>query len=301
MPLEFETSEELLDFVSTGGVPRTHAQGYDWFWTVLTPALQSANAKTKKEKARLADCHYVAGDVHDFNNAPLAAIEEYKKALYYDPEHAASYREIANMQERTGDLEGAMTNIEKALELDPDERCAITDRECILDSISDKQFQPWFREGDIWWQAYEFLASAKPNEALRLLKTPKSLAETRAKICALGALERHDAYLGEWRKLLGKVAEIEFEQHDWFFIPNAVYQAPEIWKLFLESGVRFGGVFSVFETLDSDEHYKTLSYDARIRLRMEYYLYDQSEDLAGLKRLHETYPDWLELSETLSA
>ncbi|MFC2954092.1 tetratricopeptide repeat protein [Marinicaulis aureus] len=301
MPLEFETTDELLNFVSDGGVPRAHAQGYEWFWTVLTPALNVAAPATQEEMDRLVDCHYVAGDVHDFNNAPLAAIEEYKKALSYDPDHAASYREIACMQERVGDLENALANIEKALELHPDEKCAVTDRECILDSISDNQFCPRYKDGDICWQAYEALAKADPETALSFLAEPKDVDERRARLCALGALEKHDAYVSGWRKLLGEVSEIEFEQYDWFFIPEAVYEAPVIWKLFLDSGVRFGGVFSDFETLHGNEDYKSLSYDARIRLRMEYYLYDQSGDRAALKKLHNKYPEWSELAESLNA
>ena len=301
MPLEFDTTDELLNFVSDGGVPRTHAQGYEWFWNVFTPALNAASPRTQEEIDRLVDCHYAAGDVHDFNNAPLAAIEEYKKALSYDPEHASSYREIANMQEDIGELEQAKLNIERALELAPEDECALSDREDILMSLEDKDFSPLYKSGDIRWSAFEALAKGDAESALDVSKGPKNSDEMRVHICALGALERHDAYIATWREVLTKGSEIIFDQYDWFFTPGAVYDNPEIWKLFLDSDVKFGGVFAVFKELENSNAYSSLSTDAKIRLRMEYYLYHHSENIVGLKRLLETYPEWGDVEESLTA
>lgn len=299
MSIEFDSNDEMFRFVSKEGVGLTHSQGYFWFWRKFMPALENAVASESCSNELIADCYYVAGDVHDFNAAPKAAIRCYKKALQFDPECNAAYREIASMLGRMGEYEKALSYSEKALALNPDDSHAIRDREEYV--AENRLLPPLFKKGDYVWAAYELLAASHPKAAMKALKKKKGARAKRAVIHCYGVLERTQDYLAAWKELVSSVAVLEFTYADWFFMEDSVYSKPDLWEIFLSSRAEYKGVFAVFAGLDESDRYRSLSTHEKIRLRLKYYVYVQSGDFERLRKLYVLYPEWVELREMLSS
>jgi tetratricopeptide (TPR) repeat protein len=297
MPMSFDTDEEMFRFVSDQGVGLTHSQGYFWFWRKFMPALQKAAASGLISHELIADCYYVAGDVHDFNDAPKAAIRCYELALQFDPTMGAAHREIALMLGRMGELKKALLHADRAVALNPDDKYAIEDRKNY--SGDDRLSPPLYKKGDRVWEVYEHLAQADPAVAVKVLQEQKGPSAVRAMIHCHGALEHTQDYLDAWKGLAASATELEFTHADWFFLEDDVYVEPDLWVILLSSKAKFKGVFTTFDGLDESERYCSLSSHEKIRVRLEYYVYAQSGDDKGLRRLSKLYPEWIELRKAL--
>ena len=129
MPLEFDNDIDLLNYVSDAGVGSVHDLGYSWFWNEFMPALKRAEDTPHISNELISSGYYVAGDVHDSNEAPKAAIESYKKSLEFDPFNGAAHREIASMLGRMGRYEEALMHVNKAIEINPYDEFAISDHD----------------------------------------------------------------------------------------------------------------------------------------------------------------------------
>ncbi|MEM9168827.1 MAG: tetratricopeptide repeat protein [Pseudomonadota bacterium] len=139
MPMKFHSNNEPLEFVRDEGVSGAHAQGYFWFWRKFVPALEQAKASSSVSREMIADCYYVAGDVHDFNDAPRTAIACYHNALKIGPLCGAAHREIASMLGRMGQYDQALAHYDKAISLNPGDRHAVSDR---ADYIGENRVKP---------------------------------------------------------------------------------------------------------------------------------------------------------------
>jgi tetratricopeptide (TPR) repeat protein len=297
MPMNFESDEEMFHFVSDKGISSTHSQGYFWFWRKFMPALDKATTIGEISHELIAGCYYVAGDVHDFNEAPKAAIRCYEQALEFGPEMGAAHREIASMLGRMGKNKKALVHSDKALALNPKDKHALSDRDKYVRET--RLSPPLYKKEDRVWAANEHLAKGNPRAAVKVLKRKKGKRAKRAMIHCYGALEKTQDYLGAWRELAASVKELEFTYADWFFMEDGVYSEPELWEILFSSKAEFKGVFTVFDGLDESERYCSLSTHDKIRLRLEYYVYAQSGDFDGLRRLNKLYPEWVELRDTL--
>ncbi len=298
MPMKFKSNKEMFHFVADKGVGLTHAQGYHWYWKKLIPAFEKAVRTHKIPKKFIADCYYVFGDVHDFNNAPKAAIRCYEEALKVDPEMGTAHREIANMYGQMGDFDRALLHSDKALALLPSDKFAISDRREYIGE-SNRIPKELFENQNAIWAAYEHLAVNDPSAAIDVLKRKKGWAAKRARIHCYGALRETKKYLDGWKELSKNQDEIEFTHADWFFMCDDVFMEPDLWEILWGSNAKFSGYFTVFEGLDESDLYCSLSSHEKIRLRLEYYCYAQADDSAGLKRLNEKYPEWVELRDNL--
>lgn len=299
MAREFETLEDLLRFVDAEGIGLTHAQGYDWFWRKFQPALSACVTDKSIEREVISSCHYVAGDVHEFNRAPRAAIDCYQKALKVEPTLGSAHREIADMYCRMGDMDNARIHSDRALTLIPSDKHTIADRVEIDEAVADEYYEPFYQSDDSVWPAFELLAQRNPGKALEILKEEDGDDSRRARICCYGAMRQADKYLAVWEEVIKQSDAIEFEYFDWFFMPESVFGEPDIWRMLFECKADFSGVFTVFDGLDSNSIYNDMTTHEKIRLRLEYCVYAQSLDRVGLRRLHEQFPEWLELAETV--
>ncbi len=153
-------TKKLLTKVCKKGIAWTHNQGYNWYSTRLLPAVLDAVNDDIISKELLSDTWYIIGDIHDFNDAPLKAIESYKNAIKFDPKIASAYREIASMLERIGKFKTALKYINMSLNIDPTENYAIHEKVSILNDIKFKN-PSLYKDGDILWGMNEHLANQK--------------------------------------------------------------------------------------------------------------------------------------------
>lgn len=298
-PSHIEDPLELLEYIDEQGVGWLHAQGYEWFWGRYIVALESVAGNTEISSfdlETLADSYYRAGDIFDFMDAPLMAIEYYHKALELDPEMAVAHREIARMYERVGDYEKMIEYSDKALALDPNEPCALQDRDGFY---SREETTPYdgFDAGNLVWHTRELLAAKKPDEALMVLKKLSGDRVLRALTHCYGALGQTRNYLNTWEKLCSSVEEIDLTNADWFFMPEHVCDNSEIWKIWLDSQCRFSGFSSYYEELDNNQLFQTYSENEKKRTVFKYYYLFHSGDQFGLQRMLFKYPEWRDLGQ----
>lgn len=301
MARTFDTSSDLLLFVSEEGISSTHREGYQWFWNKFMPALEKHVAETHLSKDVISDCCYIAGDVHDFNSAPKAAIREYKRTLEIDPTLGSAYREIAGMHYRMGEYDRAIDFSNTALKLWPDDESAVWDREELDKALAEETPVPWYEAGDPIWEADELLAQQKPDDALEKVAGRDDLEATLARLRCLGAKECVSEYLELWNDVAQKFDAIEFSYKDWFFMPEVIYDSPDIWRIFYECKAAFSGTFVGFDSLYDSADYRILPLSDKLKLATEFNFYSHSANLSGLRRLHQKYPEWKEVAEELES
>ena len=313
MPLKFDNDIDLLNYVSDAGIGSVHIQGYSWFWNEFMPALKRAEGNPHISNEIISDGYYVAGDVHDFNEAPKAAINSYKKSLEFDPLHGEAHREIANMLGHMGRYEEALIHSDRAIEINPDDECAISDRDIHTSDVRDLYDNKGFIDektsnthiyvqGDMFWQANEYLANADPQKALKLLDgINDEIVTLRAKTLCYGALGETQKYLNTWSEIADKSTQIDMTYADWFFIETPVYENEDIWHIWLASKAKYTGIFARFDSLSANKNYQSLSLDEGNRLSMMYCAYESSDNKKELNKLYKRFPDWVEVKEALES
>jgi len=311
-PRNLKSDEEVICYIAEHGVSRLDAQGYSWFWNVYIPTLDRVIESASVEAETIAENFHVIGDVHDFHEAPRAAISAYKKALEFAPELNAAHREIANMYHRLGFIDAAIHHIDLALALWPDEPYALADRIDILEDKNDPE--PYYENfNPPKALALEALAKQSPNKAIKLLKGTNDPESLRVLTWAFAAADNTEAYLATWKSLLPKIRETSpkkelcFNYGDFFYMSEDIYGGDEIWNLWKNSGLNFCGVFWDYEGLDDkdapdvsiDEKFSKLSTFEQIEQKLEYLYLVYSKNLEGLKALQEVYPNWKDLNEDI--
>lgn len=290
--VDFSLNKKLLFKVLEEGLSWTHSYGYYWFHNIFMPTLEKAAETSEISNESLSSCYYIAGDIADANSAPNKALEYYHKALSFNPSCCATYREISNMLCQIGRYDEALEYSDKALALDPDDEHAIGDRDSIF--MGDP---PLYEQGDILWNVCEHLANADPRQALTIVKNMNDIIGLRCKLYCYGALDESDKYLRTWSKLTQISDEIFLELADWFFMPEHIYDSPEVWSILLSSKAEFSGFGGSIDSLQNNRTYRDLTTNERIRLSFQLQKYIASKNNAALKSLFETYPEWVELRE----
>ncbi|WBX75329.1 hypothetical protein PG911_11745 [Tenacibaculum ovolyticum] len=286
---------ELVTFVnkiSENGVSYAHGKGFEFFQETLLPNIKKAE-KSITNKNTLADCWYVIGDIYDFNDSPLKAIESYKKAISFDPKIASAYREIGNMQERIGKYSNAILSIKKALEIEPTDDNTILDLKNAEDSLK-KNEKPLYKSSELNWKLSELLANQRFNEVIKLAKNSTNNSVLKKLACAYGGLRQVENYLNVWNQILSSKSDIEIEYSDWFFMPNNIYESEHIWLVFKKMNSKI--ISSIFIQSDSlNENYKNLKDFQKRELMCDYQIYDNTENKVELNKLSLKYPKWEEV------
>lgn len=294
MVVDHNFQKRLIVEVSNSELLWVHSRGYVWFHEVFIPTLKRAETLSLVPNEVLSDCYYLAGDVTEFNNAPKKALEYYHKALNFDPQCGGTYREIGNMLERIGKYDEALKYLDKAIALDPDDDCALRDRENFQDSGP-----AMYEEGDVLWEVCEHLANANPAKALSIIEYMDDHIGLRGKLYCYGAMDKFREYLQTWTELTRKSESLNLNHTDWFFMPEYIFDTPDIWAILLSTKTKFSGVGSVFDSLEKNMTYRSMSEDSKMRLSFQYYKHTASKNYEALKQLSESYPEWEEVRELL--
>jgi len=315
-----KTDEEILLYIAEHQVRGIHSQDFEWFWEVYMPACERVVSSGSLSAEIIAENYYAIGDAHDFNDSPRVAITNYKRALEFDPELNAAHREIANMYHRLGFIDAAIHHSDLALVLWPDEKAALADRENIDEdkNDSDSHFEDYNTPIAF---ARDALAQNDAPAAIKLIEGSNDLEGLRTLTWAYGANKDCPKYLSTWAQLINEMKKIssnnkapsrfkgniiDFHWCDNFFMPENIWDGPEIWKLWRESCLSFDGLFRSYNGLDyeecdipADQNFLKLSYSDQIAQKVEYLYYSHSDNLGGLKTLRGKYPRWEELNEEI--
>jgi len=296
--------EELKAFlleVEEDGIALLHSRGYQWFKSEFLPYLNLGDTLLADQVELLADCWYIVGDVHDFNGAPLKAIESYKKALEYDDEVDGAYREIANMYEQIGEYTQALEYINVAIEKMPEEEELMDEKAAIQDSIN-YTVEPYLTKENKAWILAEELAEGKSEgviASVTAMENPE-IAVLQCLAKAYGIEKQEGEYFNTWKRILNAEGNFSLNYADWFYMPRTIYNSEKMWLLIKELSPRIEeAIFIEFDSLN--EHYgDKLSQAEELDLICDFQIYRIAENQTALKNLATKYPLWEEVQDLLA-
>lgn len=300
---------QLQDFLQQhedAGIAALHTKGYQWFKSEWMPRIRLGEELLPNQTDLLADCWYLIGDVHDFNGAPLQAIQAYQQCLAYDETVDGAYRELAYHYELTGQYPEALAHVQKALaDLPPADSDAASEeledlREELLDlqgSIQDSlnyAIEPFLTANNQAWVLSEQLAREDFKgviDAVEALEAPSSTLLQRL-AQAQGALGDTVAYLQTWQRIAALDDSLEIGYADWFYLPEAVAQQGDFWAALQPIAPRVVALeLNAHEDLE-DAYGDRLSEAELMALVVQYHHAQSTRNEAGLHALRQQYPDW---------
>lgn len=303
-----------IQWHASRGVSWMHGRGYRWFKDDFYPRVLrlEAVASSRSDRATLSVAWYLIGDIHDFNEAPKAAIRAYRKSVQFNPGHGEAYRELGSMYTGMGKYRAAIRHCERAVALNPRDVYSV-------DGLNDARLElardeaPLFKADDWSWQTRELLARRQFRKALRELEGRKSVLAMQYRACALAGLNKKDETLAEWRRIARAKRAIKLNWVDWYFITDVVFDEPDFWRSILDcrnrfwhrdGGFRYGtswGFASLREIVfprDESVGWESAAYRRRIermhKAYTQYQLARTSKDVALARRLAKKYPNWPE-------
>ena len=268
-------------------VTDVYFHGYQWSKRKLLPALKALTLSPRTyDRVIAGGAYYILGDVHDFNEAPLAAIRAYRCCTRLWPAAGAAWREIGGMYDRMGEYEKALRMLRKAVRVDPSDDLAIADLEILEKHPS---CSPCYRPGDPYWQSSEFLAASKHRQALEALAGKRSLQADRFRARVYGAIEDASRVMDVWGRIARRSDRLEIHGADWYFLPVAVWNNPEFWTILagIASRIDDWGVLKGHADLDAIGR-------ERFELFLRYHLARTQHNLTAARKLSSRHPQWKE-------
>ncbi len=267
---------------------------FKWLEETFIPYLQFAEEHLPEHKSLISGCCYVLGDVYDFNEAYLKARESYQRSVDLFP-NGPSYRELACMYSHVGEFEKAIFNIEKSLELSPDDKHALEDieniRECAEENILLAE------KDDLVWKCNELLANKDFQTVLELVKNKSQCKYYKIQARSYGAMFSYEKYIKIWRKICDESDTFSLERADWFYMPSSVYNNSTIWELFLEANEKITD--TTFPCLDLYEYYPKLSPQKTHEVICKFKIYKLKGNRTQLLELSKNFPLWKTLANLL--
>jgi tetratricopeptide (TPR) repeat protein len=237
------SGKKLRDYIrwhESRGISWVVAQGFRWFRGDFLPAVVALerSASNANDRKLLSDAWYVIGDVHDFNEAPRAAMRAYRRSIRWDPKHGESYRELGGMLHRMGRYRPAIQALERAIDLCPEDPYAPSELEWARRSAETRE-APFDKPGDWKWQARELIGAGRFREAITFVRRHRGVLAHQYLACCYGGLRETVAVVREWQIIAALSGPIALEHIDWFYAGDAAYDRAEFWQALLDCGNRF--------------------------------------------------------------
>jgi tetratricopeptide (TPR) repeat protein len=293
----------------------TMGRGYFWFKQKYLPAVRRVEqANRKKDRFLLSNCYYLIGDVHDFNDCPLAAIAAYKRSFDLDQTHAKALQEMGVKLEDIGQYRKAVSILKKSLKINPDDENSQMDYEFALNSLK-YGGPPLYRKGDTCWRARELLAWDRPAAVLRLLKNKRSIPARQIIACACGMLNDTDGIIGQWQLIAKARGMIETRYTDWFYIEDCVWDKAIFWEIIADCARQNRFNHGVWPMIDSlwetvipqpgnarslqESKADKLRHNKRCFLTAQYHIARINCDSNLTQKLSRRYTNWMEIRKLL--
>lgn len=223
-------ARRIVDRSMRRGIAWTYGQGYKWVREVLEPAVRALEKHGRRpfDLVLASEGRYSLGDVHDFNDAPIAAIRQYRRSLRDWPGQGAAWREIGSMQERMGHSSAALRALRKAVQVDPKDECARGDLESAI------KYPPsgpaLCVRGDRLWRARELVEAGRARAALRLLRGRRGVSARQIRARAHGAMGDVESVMREWTTIASGHGPVALHSADHFYLPVALHNDSRWWE-----------------------------------------------------------------------
>lgn len=222
-----------LDLVELNGLTWFYNQGAYWMSSVFLPAVtivHQAHDADEETNDKLSSAYQIIGDVHDFNQVPLAAARAYKTAIELDPTNARAMWDLTQVLFELGEFEQCKCMHPKCIELDP-EGSEVMGEVFDLDAALSEPEIPYFDEDDIYWQFREMIAEGYTQLPLWLLKDNESVEASLCRAKIYGVCNEEQKYMQEWHSIEKKEGEIDLVMSDDYYMPQSVWEMSEYWQL----------------------------------------------------------------------
>lgn len=212
-----------------------HHKGYSHFSLIVMPRLKMAANNKMYNAEMLACCWANVGAVYETNKAPLRAEMAFKKALMLFPQRVETIHKLIEVQIQTGKFNDAFINVNKALDIEPDNMPLFTERQRIQDDMNYRS-EPEYTEDDPLWALNETLANDKFESLINtVLDTDMSdVAQLKCLARAYGGMAHYANYLQVWNTITKLDEDVGFEPADWFFLPVELRES-EVIKLVIDN------------------------------------------------------------------
>lgn len=284
-----QKNKEILYNISTQDVTYILNNGFHWFKDTILYNIK----KSDIDNTSLSDLWYLIGDVYDMTDAPLKALESYKRAITIDNTNYAAYREAASKLEAIGQYTEAFQYINKSLEIEPDDECSISDKRSIENNIRFNN-EPLFTQGDLLWDMNEYLANQKFGLIIKELRNSSDIEFLKILARSYAALEKIDEYTDIWNSIASSFTNFELGYGDWFYISDKIYNHKKFWNLIKDINNFIKP--SVFINYNSfDQNYPDINMKEKRRIFCDFHLFRIDNDTKRLNELKERFPKWEEL------
>ena len=290
------------------GIAWLHSAGYQWVSTRFLPCITivESNVQSKTDRLLLSDAYYLLGDIHHFNNSPLAAIEAYKRSIAFDPLHAEAWRELACMHKCVGESQFAREAIAESLRLNKSDKNAQGDFEDIQELSADAYELPSLdRGGDVLWDCQELLSNGHIYIALERLEGRKSIAAGLLRLRAFGMLNDIKKVTDGWKEFACSKGRLRLMRPDWYYMPKEIYDSAIVWKTIKKLGPQWLEYYPQHNSLNKtipiwDGTPKSMRAIEKQQTKcrhmiVEYQIARTSKDLKMVEKLHEQNPNWAEV------
>ncbi|MDP2865075.1 MAG: hypothetical protein Q8O90_02410, partial [Elusimicrobiota bacterium] len=98
--MNLKKARSILERSAKGAISYIDNKGYRWYVDYFLPAIrkmESQHRTTCRDRYLISEAYYINGDIHDFNDAPQAAIRSYRRCLELDPKAGGAWREMGGM------------------------------------------------------------------------------------------------------------------------------------------------------------------------------------------------------------
>ncbi len=289
-------------------------QGGGWFKSnFLTAVSALVNENDYADRALLTDAYYHIGDIHLAHHAPHGAIRAYRDALACNPQCAPALREIGDIYYLMGDFGKARQYHELCLSQDASDIYALETLTFLrsMHRSGSSRVKPVYIKGDIYWEASELLAAWRPDDVLELLdpKRKRSVNARRFRAMAHGVRGDLERVLAEWAGIGRARDPIELSLEDFFYLSDAVWDAPEFWKILRSSVDRLSdlgllplGLLRDLPALGprSGASLRERRRTNRHKVIIDYHIHRINGDIERLRALSARFPSWAGPRELLA-
>ncbi len=308
------TGKKLRSYVAwhqSRGVSWLIASGFRRFRNEFLPAVAELErtAQTRSDRILLSDTWYVIGDIHDFNQAPRAALRAYRRSIRWDPSNAGAHRELGGMLENIGQYASGVRALERAVELWPEDGFSRIDLESARTNAS-AHLPPLYRSSDWTWHVRELIAAGRFKQAISAIGNRKSVLAHQYLACCHGALNNPDGVVHEWKTIARLNGSIALEHVDWFYAADAAFDRADFWQALLDCGNRFWhkdagspsyGIWIVLpspyeSTVVTNREWNSPKYrkwvETKRRLHCQFHLARTLPDPALASKIAKRFPKW---------
>ena len=226
-----ESTENQVESILAHNLGFIYGKGYEWVTANIVPiSLGYIDSHTKQSVAsdQQSAALCVLGDIHEFNDAYLASILFYKRALEVDDSNLEARWNLGDAYGGVGERQACSKLILECHEMDPLHEYAVVDEEEVQEMIAGSQVI--VAEFDHWWRMQELISIEMPELALALIGEDESSKANLFRARAYGVLGDAELAIREWLRLCDKKDRFRLRNTDWYYMSDAVEDTVELWE-----------------------------------------------------------------------